>query len=247
MQTKSANGYRYLPDFICVGAQKSGTTTLYNVLRKHTEIYLPKTKELHYFDHKELKPLECIEREFKESSAHQKKGDITPYYMFHESGAQNIYNVVPHARILILLRDPVERSLSHYWHAVSKGYEPMKPIEAFELEKKRISTGRREYHQRNSYMSRSKYMHQIERMEKYFRKEQILIVKSEKLFSGDQSEWNKIYEHIGVKWQKVKIEASNRRTIEIDEELNESARKYLSKALENSTKEIKEKKGISWN
>lgn len=245
--TKDANGQRYLPNFICVGAQKGGTTTLYNVLNKHDDIYMPKKKELHFFDHKEMEPIEKLEDHFRNSKTKQVRGEVTPYYMFHESGIKNIHSVVPNAKIIILLRDPVERAISHYWHAVSKGFETLNIIQALKQENTRLKTGKRTYHQRNSYATRSKYMHQIKRVSQFFEKNHILILKSEDLFAGKKEEWNRIYRHIGVESKRLGVEVSNSRTKRTNITNQEDiAREYLKKELAETFIDVKEYTGISW-
>ena len=249
--TLDANEERYLPNFICVGAQKCGTTTLYNVLDKHNEVYMPAKKELHFFDHTEMEPIEKLRDHFRHSKLEQVRGEVTPYYMFHESGMKNIHSVVPNAKIIILLRDPIERAISHYWHAVSKGFETLDPIQALKQENSRLNTGIRAYHQRNSYTTRSKYMHQIKRVNQYFRRDQILILKSEDLFAGKEEEWNKIYKHIGVTSKISEVKASNRRddrnrTDNKNTRQEGKAREYLRKELTETLKEVGKYTGIYW-
>lgn len=100
------------PDFICVGAQKSGTTWLYHELNKHPNVRMPAVKELRYFfDHKMT--LEQYWAHFADSHGFT-SGDITPAYLISETAAREIKQVLPQARVFAILRDPTERAFSQW-------------------------------------------------------------------------------------------------------------------------------------
>jgi hypothetical protein len=130
-------------DFFVVGAARCGTTSLYNYLNQHPEIFLPKIKELNHFsevesrersDYKKpkkdkeyhtkiIKSPEIYESLFKNAKENQLKGDISPSYLSNSTTAQRIFDHNPEAKIIISLRNPVHRAFSHYAMNYGVGYD----------------------------------------------------------------------------------------------------------------------------
>ena len=101
-----------LPDFLGVGAQKAGTTWLWENLRRHPEIFVPDKKELHYFDNKFDQSLRYYTRRFEEARG-RIKGEITPAYgILPRERIGFIRAIMPRLRLIFLMRDPVERAWS---------------------------------------------------------------------------------------------------------------------------------------
>ena len=182
-----------LPSFLCVGTQKAGTTTLHALLGLHPMIFLPPRKEVHYFSLHYGEGLEWYRNFFDSAGNKQITGEITPYYLFHPYVAERIANDLGKVRIIILLRDPVARALSHYSHAVRLGFEDLELKQALKLEKRRLTdsdiilkriSGKHRHHQECSYASRSLYREQVERFWHYFGSENVLILPSELFFSS---------------------------------------------------------------
>ena len=102
-----------LPDFLGIGAQKAGTTWLAANLRRHPDVFIPERKELHFFDNKWDRPLREYARHF-EGGAGQVKGEITPAYgILPPERIRYLRRVMPRVRLLLLLRNPIERAWSH--------------------------------------------------------------------------------------------------------------------------------------
>jgi hypothetical protein len=114
-----------LPNFIVIGAPRCGTTWVHDNLRQHPDIFLPKIKELHFFDNHPDKSIEHYESLFSTWSGQKAVGEITPNYL---SGAfssnrripELIHQYLPNIRLIAVLRNPVERAYSHYWFNVSQ-------------------------------------------------------------------------------------------------------------------------------
>lgn len=183
-----------LPSFLGVGVQKGGTTTLHEILASHPDVFLPSCKEVHYFSLHYDKGMSWYAHHFQDAKPAQLIGEITPYYLFHPEAARRIFNDLGLVKIVILLRDPLERTLSHYWHARRLGFEQLPLAQALECEQERLSgseqllkclSGRHQAHQEMSYGSRSLYRHQVERFWQLFGRSNVLVRASEKLF-GDQ-------------------------------------------------------------
>ncbi|HUF89533.1 MAG TPA: sulfotransferase domain-containing protein [Gemmatimonadota bacterium] len=184
-----------LPDFLIVGAMKSGTSTFYHHLIRHPQIAAARTKEVHFFDHRWHKGLNWyrsffpLKRSMPEGGI---TGEATPYYLFHPSVPPRISTVLSEVRLLVLLRDPVERTFSHYRHEVRSGRETLSFEDALSAEEERLAgehqqlVSRPRYrsiaHQAFSYRSRSIYADQVEAWFEWFNPGSMLVVKAEDLF-----------------------------------------------------------------
>ena len=84
-----------LPDFIGIGTQKGGTTTLHHMLSRQNDVYLPRQKELQFFSSKQEKSVEWYSDQFENARANQTCGEITPYYMFHKECPRRIAKLIP--------------------------------------------------------------------------------------------------------------------------------------------------------
>ncbi len=177
-----------LPNFLCVGAQKAGTTTLHNILKQHPDIYLPELKEAHFFDCEDRyqKGLSWwIDTFFDKYSNEKIMGAITPDYLYYDEVPQMIYNDLGNdIKIIIVLRDPVERAYSHYLMSRRRGIEDLSFREAIETENERIKQS--QYNRNHfSYVSRGFYLEQVKRYVNLFGKDQILFLSFEKDIIND--------------------------------------------------------------
>lgn len=172
-----------LPNLFIAGAQKSGTTSLHRLLESHPDIFFPKRpQEVHFFDIDEnySKGLEWFARYFSDWNGEKIVAQTSPLYIYNPVVPARIHAVLPNARFIFILRNPVERAYSHYWHEVRYGYEILSFEEALDQEKTRISQGF-EYRRHYSYVDRGRYAQQISRFLKYFPPENILILLLEEL------------------------------------------------------------------
>jgi len=160
-----------LPDFIIVGAMKAGTTTLAHYLRHHSKIYMPEG-ELHFFDaqggyaDRWKRGVKWYKSQFESADPSEICGEKTPTYSYLPSVPERIYQIVPDVKIIWILRNPVDRSYSNYWHAVRGGSEKLSFEEAVKQEDKRV-----EENIWKGYVRRSYYINQINRLLEYFDRE----------------------------------------------------------------------------
>lgn len=120
------------PDFLIIGAEKAGTTWLYDVLRSHPDVFLPDTKELHFFNrldsngrglsNYETKGPAWYERQFADARPDQLLGEATPLYLCDPAAPGRIQQALPKTRFIVLLRNPVSRTWSHFRMARAKGH-----------------------------------------------------------------------------------------------------------------------------
>jgi Sulfotransferase domain len=191
---------RTLPDFLIIGAQKSGTTFLYQLLVQHPHVKPAFAKEVHYFDLNFRKGDNWYRSYFplqKRNSSTYITGEASPYYLFHPHAPRRASAVVPDAKLVVLLRNPVDRAYSHYQHQVKRvGGEARETLpfeEAIEAEEKILSREvdkmlQDEFyassgHRTRSYLSRGIYIDQLLLWSSFFRREQMLVLKSEDLFN----------------------------------------------------------------
>lgn len=119
-----------LPNFLVIGAEKAGTTWLYDVLRRHPDVFLSDTKELCYFNRRDsnlrMSDYFCrldrswYEDFFSEHKGQRAIGDVSPMYLCDDAAPARIAATLPDAKLIAILRDPVERAHSHYWMARNK-------------------------------------------------------------------------------------------------------------------------------
>ncbi len=190
-----------LPRFLCLGVQKGGTTTLQLMLEQHPGVFLPAGKELHYFSLHYGEGEAWYREQFTAAHPDQICGEITPYYVFHPEAPVRIQQLLPEAKLIVLLRDPVERTLSQFFHSRRWGLETLDLEEALAAEEERLEgadavlaaeDGRHRSHQEHSYLARSRYGEQLQRLEDLFPAEQLLVLRSEDLFRQPEPLWQRL-------------------------------------------------------
>lgn len=204
-------GLRRLPDFLVIGAQRAGTTSLAQALGLHPEVWMAPGKEIHYFDLQFERGERWYRSHFplRAAGRHRAVGEATPYYLFHPTSAERAGALLPHARLVCLLRDPVERAWSHFNHERQSGHEPLEDFEAaLDAEDERIAdtspeahpgvTDIRRAHQWFSYAGRGDYAQQLAVWLRHFPREQLLVESSEDLFTDPTGVLARVAEHLGL-------------------------------------------------
>ncbi len=237
-----------VPQFLVVGVQKGGTTTLHSLLKLHPDIFLPNNKELHFFSLNYEKGLSWYSSHFSEAHFYQIAGEITPYYIFHPYVAERIFKDLGHIKVIVLLRDPVARLISHFKHSVRLGFEELGICEAIKKEPERLrdalqslkpNNGRHKNHQELSYVSRSLYRSQIYRYWSVLGKENVLIVPSEILFQDPWLILQRIYDFLELPIHPTPIDKllkihANESKLSIGELLNSDLINFLRFMLDDS-------------
>lgn len=155
-------------EFLVIGAQKAGTTTLWNLLRDHPQLWLPDAKEVPFFSHTEVYEAgwaSYLERLRVPAGEGVLRGTITPHYMQgrHDAStrvvAERIAALLPEARILALLRDPVERARSQHAMAIARGLEQRDPDRALSesLRPEALRQARLQPGDTNTYLVQGEY------------------------------------------------------------------------------------------
>ncbi len=190
-----------LPDFLIGGAQKSGTTTLHMLLRLHREIFFPaRPQELDFFDREEnySRGLDWYRGHFAAAAdRHRAVGQTSTHYLYQGEAAARIARDLPRAKLIFLLRDPVERAWSHYRHAVKYGLERRSFAAALEREPRRLARGG-DWRRFFSYADRGLYARQLERYLERFARRRVLVLLTEELGRDPGSAVDRCCDFLGI-------------------------------------------------
>lgn len=185
-----------LPDFVIFGAQRSGTTNLYDLLVRHPSVSPASHKEVHFFDLHYGRGERWYRGNFPSALRDSNGealicGEATPTYIAYESAPRRVRELMPEVKLVALLREPVARAVSHYHHFRRLGNEDRSFEEAIAWEYDYLSSGNRplllDSPERGSdplYLSLSAYAPQLERWLANFPREQIFIGAAEELFEN---------------------------------------------------------------
>ncbi|MGH7572939.1 MAG: sulfotransferase family protein [Gemmatimonadota bacterium] len=216
---------RALPQYLIIGAQRAGTTSLYTYLSQHPQILRPARKEVHFFDlhfHEGVRwyrahfPLQSARaRESEAVGAPVLTGEATPYYLFHPEAPRRIASLLPGVRLIALLRDPVARAYSHYTLTAGQGRDPLSFTEAVRWEQKCLEEalgkgldigacydGRD--HLWHSYLARGIYSLQLKTYFDLFDRKDICVVCSENLFRDPRATYDHILAFLGLRPHELK-------------------------------------------
>jgi len=258
---------RVLPDFLVIGAQKSGTTSLYQDLVRHPCIEQSVEKEVHYFDwsenfkrgiwwYRSHFPLK-IHKYY--SAIIQKSmlvtGEASPDYLFYPYAPKRIAQILPDVKIIVILRNPVDRAYSHYHHEFSGGNETLSFEEAIRIRDKELEPEIRKMNQdenycsssfqRHSYLSRGVYWKQLQHWFQFFSKEQFLIICSESYFRDPVQEYQKITRFLGLPDHTLK-KFRKAHTGKYKNNMSKEMMSYLRKFYKNHNEKLYECLGTSF-
>ena len=227
-------GSRVLPDFLLIGTQRGGTTSLFHYLLQHPQILgAVADKEVHFFDRPGFTAIDDYRAAFPTASAIRRAeksaggrvvvGEATPYYLFHPAVPGRVAAALPGVRLIAILRDPVERAWSQYRHECDLGFETLPFDEALDAEDARIAGDVERLlvdpaatsfeHQHHAYVARGRYVEQLERWWAAVPREQVLLVRSEDLYADPASTFDAITSHLGIEpWQPAAWRAYNAST-----------------------------------
>ena len=244
-----------LPGALILGAQKAGTTSLFAFLAQHPGVSVSENKEVHFFDN----AFGRGERWYRERFPDPKPGQVTieasPYYLFHPLVPERAAGLVPSAKLIVLLREPVSRAFSHYQHEVESGRETLSFEDAVARESERLGdsaerlargeTERSFEHQNFSYVSRGFYAEQIERWLKQYPRSAMLILKAEDMFKAAQEAFDRVCAFLEIAAAPI-LDAEPRHKRDY-EPLSPATREQLSSIFEEPNRRLAELTGISWD
>ncbi len=206
---------RVLPTFLIIGAQRGGTTSLFYYLERHEHIYGPvRNKGVHYFDTDFGRSVSWYRSHFPTRRSLERRGgayavgEASPYYLFHPEIPARVAAVMPDVLAVAVLRDPVERAISHHHHEVARGHEHLPLAKALAAEEQRLAgetdrlaaepTYVSKAHMHHGYVARSQYAPQIERWLEHFPGEQLLLLRTEDLQREPEPTLGRVTDFLGV-------------------------------------------------
>jgi hypothetical protein len=212
------SGHRLLPDFLIIGTQRGGTTSLYKYLGQHPAMARALTKELRFFDLNYDRGVAWYRSRFpsaryRESFRRRKGmalvvGEASPDYLFYPHAPGRVRPLIPEVKLVVMLRDPVERAWSHYWHQFKRNHETLSFEEAIRREPERLAgelermvadehyiSYERHHH---SYLTRGIYVDQLRAWMELFRRDQFLIERSEDFFADPGAAFKRVQAFLGL-------------------------------------------------
>jgi Sulfotransferase domain len=203
-------GWRPLPDVLLIGAQRSGTSTLYRHLGRHPDVAPSLRKEVEYFSRRYGRGERWYRAHFALGLGRPRlRFEATPDYLFHPVAAERAAVVVPHARLVVMLRDPIARAWSHYHHMVGLGHERLDFMDAVQAEAERTAPDLARLRidslhdpvalLRYSYVARGRYAEQLARWCARFPADRLLVVRSEDFFADPAREFRRIVAFLGLR------------------------------------------------
>lgn len=194
-------------NFVGIGVQKGGTSTLHDILKQHAEIFLPAIKESHFFDLTENynKGLGWLEKTYFSERGNKKLlGEITPDYLYMPEVPNRIYNSLgKNVKFIVIFRNPVERAVSHYNMMVRLGLETKEFWTAINNEEKQIGVSELSKI-RFSYITRGYYATQLKRYLDIFDKENFLFLTFENdIVKNIEKTIEQVQSFLGVSYQHL--------------------------------------------
>jgi hypothetical protein len=200
-------GSRPLPDFLILGAQKAGTTALYDYLTRNPAVSGPPWKEVSFFDRHWARGERWYRGNFPRH-ARPPVGEASPGTLFHPDAPRRVRSLVPAVRLVAVLRDPVARAHSHYRHEVALGREPLSFEDALAAEDERMD-GELErmaadpaYFSHGwwtwTYRARGLYAEQLERWYAVFPREQLLVLLNDELAADTAGTVARVLDFVGA-------------------------------------------------
>ncbi len=200
---------RVEPEFVVIGAQKGGTTFLFQELLRHPDIHPALTKELHYFDDKYARGHQWYLGNFVTAGRSGIFAEASPSYLFHPRAPERMAEDLPSTKAIGVLRDPVARAFSHWRHERGLGFEPIDRFEdAIAAEEERtaadlarmaedpsfVSFAWRHY----TYRARGRYIDQMERWEAALGRDRVLWLDSADLYGETETTLDRVYDFLGL-------------------------------------------------
>lgn len=213
------------PDFLIIGTKRGGTTSLWYALAGHPDVLplFPAAQELksaHYFDINYRRGRQWYRSFFATRAArvrHLRRtgnpplaGEASPYYMFHPLAAERIRADLPGVKLLVSLRDPVERLWSHYFERVAGHTETLPIADALAAEPERLAGQTQRiveqaphyyshHHDLSSYLARGRYLEHLQAFLDRFGPDQLLILRAEDYYTDPEAELDKVARHLGLR------------------------------------------------
>lgn len=201
---------RMLPSFLVCGGQRCGTTSLYRALAAHPLVLKAVLhKGVHFFDTNYHRGLDWYRAHFPIRRDAFQTFESSPYYLYHPHAAARIARDLPGVKLIVLVRDPVERAYSQHAHELARGFETERDFaRALELEPARLA-GQHERlvqdpfaysfsHQHHGYRARGEYASYLDSLAEHFDRSHIFVLESERFFTDPLPAYDSVLEFLGL-------------------------------------------------
>jgi hypothetical protein len=260
--------WRPLPDYLIIGAHRAGSTSLWAYLSQHPSVAanfprLQGVKGVRYFDENYFRGDDWYRSHFpttayrgylrRRHGAPALAGDASSYYLFHPAAAERAAKLVPDAKLIVLLRNPVDRAYSHWLRERRDGKEPLERFaEAVEAEPRRLAgeidriVGDERYysyaHENFSYMTQGHYLEPLQRWLEHFPRERVHIEVSERFSKDPQGGYDRVLRFLGLP-RVILRDTRPRNTIE-STRLDPGLRRELSARMAPANDRLEEFLGV---
>lgn len=240
---------RLRPNFLIVGAQKSGTSSLFDYIVQHPNVSPPERKEIHYFDYHLDWGLNWYLSHFpKKKHENNITGEASPSYLIFENAPTEIKLLFPDIKIIIILRDPVQRAISQYKMEKFRGLEKLNFAKAIREEDNRILKSDH-FRVRYGYVEQGKYLTYLENYYNCFDKSNILVINSEFFFKRTDYVVKKVFEFLNID-STVKIQTKHMNNSKLNFDASLAVIQDLQVKFQGQEKKIidflKDKESIGW-
>ena len=233
---------RVLPDFIIIGAMKSGTTSLYYNICQHPNVFEAAYDEIGFFDdnfelglywYRSMFP--TVFQKYITKLRHKEflTGEDTPFYFWKQNAVDRIHNILPNAKLIIILRNPIDRAYSNYTDQINRGIEPASFEEVIKneiefIEKNNLKSKNNELKdmiKEPAYLAKGIYVNQLELWRKKFPLKQFHILSTEEMSSQPHKTLEKVFEFLQV--SEENIQTPQKRKMKEYSPMNSDTRKLL--------------------
>lgn len=237
------SGRRVVPSFLVVGAQRSGTTSLFRALSEHPDVFRPTvSKGIGYFDVNYRRGWRWYRGHFPlEASVRRRAGgrgqcfESSGYYSFHPLAAERIAADLPDVKVVMMVRDPVERAFSAWKHEHRRGFEQLEFADALARESERLDgevariladPAYESYeHRHHAYRGRSRYAEQVERFQAALGADRVYVLDADRFFADPRAELDALLDWLGLRRVPVDVGRWNATAPSaLDESLREALR-----------------------
>ena len=213
---------RALPGLLVLGAQRGGTTSLYRWLADHPQVHPPLDKEIQFFSVEWTRGIDWYRCHFGPTGDGRLNFEASPYYLYHPCAPDRAASVLPKAKLVALLRDPVSRAWSHYHHNLRLGLESLTFADAIAAEPERLAgeaerlqadpTAVSFAHRHHSYLDRGRYGPQVARWREAAG-DRLVVLRSEQLFDEPHRTFQRLLEFLELDpWRPPDYGRASRRT-----------------------------------
>lgn len=195
-----------LPNFVIAGAMKTGTTTVSETIAAHPEGFVPERKEPHFFDadHQWRRGVHWYRGEFASAGEARAIGDATPLYMFYPRAIERMAQVIPEARLIVCVRNPIDRAYAQYLHLRQRDGRERRTFEDAVADELRAgaprpaTTGEHPLQGEPGYIAQGRYLEQIESLEHHYAPNRIHVVLLDDLERDPIDTFRGVFRFLGI-------------------------------------------------